>query len=241
MHTNVISCMLISFIQNQIDDKDEVSRATICLPIYFSSRWCKLVKYQQERYAYDVTTALRSANISKKEFSKCWQFVRSRTRPEEVFSWFKDAGFGQGYMKTYIRASLTVTFVRKILQRYKDIKVPTIFPVVYLRFSRFFAFCLFMHISSSWRGVNAFLSKKGYISLPFPTLAIHHHHHHHHFTPQKIIVITSLLFTTTVAVHLHRPTMRSDALRCTDTHSWSSSTLDNVLQMLSNNTKTMRT
>ena len=130
MHTDVVSRMPISFIQNQIDDKDEVNRTSIVLPSYFSSRWCKLVKYQQERYGYDVTTSLKSANISRKEFLECWRFVRSRTRPEKVFSWFKDAGFGQGSMPLHVRVSLRVTFVRKILQRYKDIKVLPISPVV---------------------------------------------------------------------------------------------------------------
>ena len=42
--------------------------------------------------------------------------------PDEVFSWFKDAGFGQ-VTRRPARISLTVAFVRKILQRYKDIEV----------------------------------------------------------------------------------------------------------------------
>ena len=51
--------------------------------------------------------------------------MRSRTPPDEVFSWLKDAGFGQEryYKKLSVRTPLRVAFVRKILQRYKDVKV----------------------------------------------------------------------------------------------------------------------
>ena len=74
------------------------------------------------RYYYSITAALKALNIDKEEFAKCWNFVRSRTMPGEVFSWFKDAGFGQ-VTRRPARISLTVAFVRKILQRYKEIEV----------------------------------------------------------------------------------------------------------------------
>ena len=82
------------------------------------------MKYKRKRYDFAVTNALELANVSTKEFLKCWQFVRPRTPPDEVFSWFKDAGFRQGSTKVSLRVpavSLKVVFVRKILQRYKEI------------------------------------------------------------------------------------------------------------------------
>ena len=71
---------------------------------------------------YNITSGLKAANINKKEFVKCWNFVKSRTTPEEIFSWFKDARFGQVTAQP-ARRPLRVAFVRKILQRRKDIEV----------------------------------------------------------------------------------------------------------------------
>ena len=48
--------------------------------------------------------------------------MKSRTMPDEVFSWFKDAGFGR-FTRRPASTSLRVAFVRKILQRYKEIEV----------------------------------------------------------------------------------------------------------------------
>ena len=74
------------------------------------------------RYYYSITAALKAANIDQEEFLKCWNFVKSRTMPDEVFSWFKDAGFGR-VTRRPASTSLRVAFVRKILQRYKEIEV----------------------------------------------------------------------------------------------------------------------
>ena len=80
------------------------------------------MKSDRQAFSYPIPGALKAANIDKEEFAKCWKFVKSRTMPEEIFSWFKDAGFGQVTARP-ARRSLRVAFVRKILQRRKDIEV----------------------------------------------------------------------------------------------------------------------
>ena len=109
------------------------SETIVYLPKLIISRWNTFLKSDRKRkkYWYVITTALEVENVDKEEFLKCWKFVRPRTRPEEVFSWFKDAGFGQIH-STSARKSLRVAFVRKILQRYKDIKV---YACIHVRFA----------------------------------------------------------------------------------------------------------
>ena len=109
------------FIQEQSDGEDEARYTSIVIPMRINARWRKLVKHRRTTYQYGVTKALNSANISRDEFLKCWRFVRPRTPPDELFSWFKEARFGQGPMKVSQRTPLRMAFVRKILQRYKDI------------------------------------------------------------------------------------------------------------------------
>ena len=97
----------------------------VYLPRLINSRWSKFLKSDRKRkkYWYVITAALEVENIDKEEFLKCWKFVRPRTKPDEVLSWFKYAGFGQGPMGTSRRTSLRVAFVRTILQRYEDMEV----------------------------------------------------------------------------------------------------------------------
>ena len=118
------------------------SEAIVYLPKLIISRWSKFLNSDRKRkkYWYVITAALEVENIDKEEFVKCWTFVRSRTRPEEVFSWFKDAAFGQ-IPRGPASTSLRVAFARKILQRYKEIEVyacifclPCVIVVVLVRF-----------------------------------------------------------------------------------------------------------
>ena len=124
--SNIVSAVSythIRFIQEHSDDEGEMKCTQLSVPIWLHSRWKEIVKRRRKYYQYSVTDALQSANIRGRKFLKRWRFVRSRTPPDELFSWFKDAGFGQGYMMQSLRTSSRVTFVRKIMQRYKDIKV----------------------------------------------------------------------------------------------------------------------
>ena len=111
----------------------------VYLPRHIAPRWRKFLNCDGRDFGYNVTPCLKAANVNKKEFAKCWTFVKSRTMPDEVFSWFKDAGFGQ-VTRRPARISLTVAFVRKILQRYKDIEVyvyiciPCVIVVAVVRF-----------------------------------------------------------------------------------------------------------
>ena len=89
------------------------------LPRHIAPRWRKFLNCDGRDFGYNVTPCLEAANVNKKEFAKCWTFVKSRTMPDEVFSWFKDAGFGQAN-RSHVRDA---AFARKILQRYKDIEV----------------------------------------------------------------------------------------------------------------------
>ena len=114
---------LIWFIQEQRDNEgDGPPKITVRLPKYITSRWRKFLKSDQEIFEYNISTSVKAANIDKKEFVKCWNFVKSRTMPEEIFSWFKDARFGQITPRP-ARKSLRVAFIKTILQRYKDIEV----------------------------------------------------------------------------------------------------------------------
>ena len=115
-----------------------MSKCRIHLPKHIIPRWRKFLNCEggdiynnvtpgrkfvkSNPYYYSITAALKAVNIDKEEFLKCWNFVKSRTMPDEVFSWFKDAGFGQIH-STSASTSSRAAFVRKILQRYKDIKV----------------------------------------------------------------------------------------------------------------------
>ena len=132
------------FIQEQnSDDEDEFSSTTVILPKWINPRWNKFVKrpYPLRMYQYGISPALKSANVSRKEFLKCWRFVRSRAAPDDVFSWLKDAGFGQGSIAKSRRTPLRVAFVRKIIQQYKDMKVFRVHLfllfIVFLLWSRF--------------------------------------------------------------------------------------------------------
>ena len=124
-------------IQEQSDGEDEARYTSIFVPTRINARWSKLVKHRRTTYQYGVTKALNSANIGREEFLKRWRFVKSRTPPDELFSWFKEARFGQGYMKVSRRTPLRVAFIRKILQRYTDIKV--------FRVYRYLLFLFFYH------------------------------------------------------------------------------------------------
>ena len=131
---------LVCFIQEQRDNEGDVLPSFVYLPRYLNSRWSKLVKSDQPCYYYHITAALKAINIDREEFLKCWDFVKSRTAPEEVFSWFKDAAFGQ-IPRGPASTSLRVAFARKILQRYKEIEVyacifclPCVIVVVLVRF-----------------------------------------------------------------------------------------------------------
>ena len=112
----------IWFIQEQWNSEDQPEKIRVRLPKHIHSRWRKFLKCDGERFYYQIGKALKAENINKEKFAKCWKFVRSRTMPDEVFSWFKDAGFGQ-VTRRPARISLTVAFVRKILQRYKEVEV----------------------------------------------------------------------------------------------------------------------
>ena len=120
---SAVSYAHIQFIQEHSDDEDEIKCTQLGVPMCILSRWQEIVNHHRAAYQYSVTNALHLANISGGKFLKCWEFVRSRTPPDEVFSWFKDAGFGQGFMMKSLRTPLRVSFVRKIIQRYKDIEV----------------------------------------------------------------------------------------------------------------------
>ena len=130
-------------IQEQSEDESEM--CYVCLATHLNSKWCKVVKTQKSFYKYKIGAAIKSVNISKKEFLKCWGFVRARTPPDEVFSWFKDARFGQRSMKISRRMALRVAFVRRILQRYKDIEVFRIY--LYLLFLSLFFLVIFVCFS----------------------------------------------------------------------------------------------
>ena len=124
--SNIVSAVSythIRFIQERSDDEGAMKCTQLSVPVWLHSRWQEIVKRRRKYYQYSVTDALKSANISGRKFLKCWRFVRPRTKPDKVLSLFKDAGFGQGPMGACRRTSLRVAFVRKILQRYKDMKV----------------------------------------------------------------------------------------------------------------------
>ena len=131
---NGVSYPFIPFIQEQSDDEDEFSYTYVILPTWLNLRWEKFVKrpHPLRIYRYGVTAAVKAANISRKEFLKCWTFVRSRASRDDIFCWLKDAGFGQDSIGKSRRTPLRVAFVRKILQRYKDIKVYACICVFYV-------------------------------------------------------------------------------------------------------------
>ena len=98
----------------------------ICVPKRIRARWVKRHKLklaQQDRCKYDVTSSLKKAKVCAEEFKKCWFHVRSYVYPklsdDELFCLFKD--FGVSSRGHDITGRLT--FIRNVLQQYKDAKV----------------------------------------------------------------------------------------------------------------------
>ena len=173
-----VSYAFIRFIQEQnSDDEDEFSSTTVILPKWINPRWGKFVKrpYPLRLYQYGISPALKSANVSRKEFLKCWRFVRSRAAPDDVFSWLKDAGFGQGSIAKSRHRSLRVAFVRKILQQYKDMKVSRVH--MFLLFFVFFfvatiCFSCLCTLMRNCTHQRAFFYSN--VELLFPTCTYHY-------------------------------------------------------------------
>ena len=99
------------------------SLVRVKVPRRIRARWLKHVEITQTStdYQYDISSAVKIANVCPEELRKCWKFVKSVISNEELFCMFKDAGFGS--CRKQKQPHHVVSFVKKILQRYQDFKV----------------------------------------------------------------------------------------------------------------------
>ena len=105
--------------------QEAVERGTsalrILVPERIGSRWGKHVRNEKRTvFRYMVNAALKRANVSADDFSKCWAFVAPALSDQELFNLLKRAGFGQaGFGQPDKNIDDKANFIKQIMRRFQ--------------------------------------------------------------------------------------------------------------------------